>query len=71
MSKDTHLYIGTTKCGCNVAAVVDMVDYPERTNEWLADFVRSGYTVSRHTIADHHEGKVKLTRCTHANQEAP
>ena len=68
MGKDTHIYIGTAKCGCNVGAVVDMVDHPERTNEWLAEFVRAGYTVSRHTIADHHEGKVKLNICAHAKQ---
>lgn len=68
VSKDTHVYIGTAKCVCNVAAVVDMVDKPERTAEWVSDFIKEGYTVSRHTLADYHDGQVKLTRCTHTEQ---
>lgn len=65
MSEDTHIYIGTTKCGCNVAAVIDMVDKPGTTADWVADMVREGYTVSRHAIADYHAGSVKLSRCKH------
>jgi hypothetical protein len=66
VSKDTHVYIGTTKCGCNVAAVVDMVDKPEHTAGWVRDMIKEGYSVQRHTLADYHDRKVILSRCTHA-----
>lgn len=44
---DDYAYIGTKKCGCTVAAVVDEVDYPKDVAESVAEFIQRGYTIRR------------------------
>ena len=48
MSAD--IWVGLWKtCDCIVAAAIDEPDHPKDTAKDVADFIRRGYRVSRHT----------------------
>lgn len=68
MSEDTHVYIGTLPCGCNVAACVDMVDDKKSTAKAVQNMIQHGYMVARHPLADLREGAVKIHSCIHKKQ---
>lgn len=65
MSDNTHVYIGTMPCGCQVAAAVDCVDSPKQTAKWVAEMIRDGYAVTRHALTDFRDGTVTISRCVH------
>jgi hypothetical protein len=57
MSVDKYCYIAKSKCGCITGVVTDMGD--KDTAKDVADFIKSGRTISRMTIAEfqrHHFG---------------
>lgn len=43
----THNYIGTAKCGCVVAVTCDVPSQPKWSAKSVADFIKSGLTVTR------------------------
>ncbi len=47
MNLGTHCYVGSMACGCGVALVRDMPEYPKDTAADVAGLIRSGYTVQR------------------------
>lgn len=49
-------------CGCWVAATVDRPEWRRDTAKTVAQFLRDGYTVERHTTAEVRE---RLTGCIH------
>lgn len=50
--KPTHDYIGRKKCGCVVAAVVDMPGFEKETAKTVAEFIRDGLTIERIALVD-------------------
>ncbi len=68
VSNNTHAYIGTLPCGCNVAACVDMVDNPKDTAKAVQNMIYGGMSVSRHALEDLRGGAVKLASCVHEKQ---
>lgn len=59
-----YCYIGAKKCGCVVAATVDNEANAAFVADDVAEFIRSGYTVSRVPID---EARTRLTGCKHSN----
>lgn len=53
----THDYIGTAKCGCVVAVACDVPSDPKFTAESVADFIKSGLTVTRISHEEFRQGK--------------
>ena len=70
MMENTHVYIGTLPCGCNVAAMVDMIDNPKETAKTVARMIRDGYAVSRHALTDLRGGVVKIASCIHEPKQS-
>ncbi len=62
----THCYIGKSKCGCVVAACVDLPMEPKWTAEALAEFIADGFTIERVTIDD---ARLKLNGCVCDGQQ--
>ena len=62
---DTHVYIGSLVCGCHVAVVVDEIAAPQRTAKTVQEFIKNGYTISRHTLDEYRAGTISLARCVH------
>ena len=60
----THVYVGTKKCGCNVAVCADIPGLEPETAKSVAEFIRHGYTVTRyHMVDDKEKAKLKLCEC--------
>ena len=55
-----HAYIGTKKCGCVVAAVVDNPDHAKDVAKDVAGFIRKGLSIERVSIE---KARVRLNRC--------
>lgn len=49
-NEDVMSYVGVTKCGCNVAAIVDTPDMQKTIAKDLPRWIKSGLTVERHTV---------------------
>ena len=60
----THVYIGTMPCGCHVAVVADCADDKRQTANYVQQFIRDGYSVSRHSLEELRNGTIKLARCS-------
>ena len=56
----THCYIGKEKCGCTVAACVDLPQHPNWTAEAVAEFISEGMEVERVPMDD---ARLRLTGC--------
>jgi hypothetical protein len=48
----THCYVGHADCGCLVSVVVDDPEYKKDTAKSVAQFIRSGYAVTRITLEE-------------------
>ncbi len=57
----THAYIAKKPCGCVTAVTVDLPDHPDWTSHDVADFIKSGRSVERVTIAEARQ--TLLVRC--------
>ena len=62
---NTHVYIGTLPCGCNVAAAVDVIDDSKFTAKAVKEMIASGCSVNRVPLTDLRGGVVKLASCVH------
>ena len=63
MSEATHVYVGTTKCGCRVCVVVDSPDRARYTAKSISGYVRDGLTVTREEFDEYTARAVH--HCTH------
>lgn len=61
-------YIGRKACGCIGGFIVDQPECPDRTERWVADFVRSGLTVERITAT---AARGLTMRCDCASKREP
>lgn len=68
MSENTHIYIGTLPCGCNVAAEVDVVGNKKETAKHVAEMIKNGLSVTRHALQDLRGGTVKISHCIHKEE---
>ena len=55
-----YAYIGIMKCGCVVAATMDMPDHAKQVAKDVAGFIREGYRVERVSTE---EVRVRLKAC--------
>lgn len=50
--EETFVYVGTVKCGCRCAVVVDMPDRAKETAKDVAEFITNGYAVHRESLTE-------------------